>query len=139
MTVLTPRKYWRLACALSAEQVLQPDFPMPSELMSHTRSPRAGDGVIVADYDDSQQTGLVRWIGIIRNAAGTGLQMDWRACRAQILVNTPKGRSMWRKGHFAFASNKIGEYGLNILCRDHFEGMILRETAGTQRASRSPR
>lgn len=140
MTNITPSKYWRVACAIAAVSDLQSKFSMPAELTVHTRSPRVGDGVIVAAYDDNEQMGLVRLLGVIQIVSAGGIEIEWRVSNAQIWVDTPSGRNRWKRGHFAFAAAKIEDYCLHDLFRDHFEGMELRETSkatGVPRARRS--
>lgn len=140
MTNLTPSKYWRVACTITAVSDLQSNFSMPTELTVHTRPPRPGDGVIVAAYDDVEEVGLVCLVGVIGNASAGSVAIDWRGSNAQIWVDTPSGRNFWKRGHFAFAPAKIEDYGLHVLFRDHFEDMELRETsrtAGVPRVRRS--
>ncbi len=131
MTNLTPSKYWRVACGITAAFDPNSNFALPADLMIHARPPRPGDGVIVAAYDSAEEMGLIYAVGVIRNATPGSVEIDWRVSNAQIWVNTSKGQDFWKRGHFAFAPSKIKDYGLHELFRDHFEYMELRDSTRT--------
>lgn len=125
--MLSPAKYWRVPCDLYVES-LQPSstFALPEQLANQASPPTRGHGITVAAYDQSEQMGMLKWLGLITGVAGKNLDVEWRPTTAQIWVNTSKGRSFWLAGSFGFAPQKVADYGLHELWQEHFEGMELR-------------
>lgn len=128
--MLTPAKYWRVPCALEAA-VSEPssEFALPPALANQAAPPTRGHGITIAAYDEVEQSGLLRWLGIITGGVGPTLTVDWKPTTAQIWVDTPTGRSRWKSGPFGFAQRKVGDYGLHELWQQHFDGMDLRDHA----------
>ncbi len=128
--VLTPSKYWRVLCELDSE-IVQPasTFTLPVELANQASPPTRGHGITIAAYDEAEQTGLLRWLGVITGGTGQTRVVEWKPASAQIWVDTPKGRSFWQAGAFGFAPKKISDYGLHELWQEHFECMELRDDA----------
>jgi len=127
--MLTPAKYWRVPCSLDQEVPQPPSaFSLPPSLANQATPPTRGHGIAMAAYDEANQTGIVRWLGIISGGNGTVRTVEWKPTSAQIWVDTPKGRSYWLAGAFGFAQKKIADYGLHELWQQHFEGMELRAT-----------
>lgn len=126
--MLTPAKYWRIACQLDGETV-QPSstFPLPSDLASYKPPPAKGHGITIAAYDESSQTGMLRWIGVITSTSGSSCQIEWKPTAAEIWVDTGTGRGRWKAGTFAFAPKKITDYGLHELWNEHFPELQLRD------------
>jgi hypothetical protein len=128
--VLTPSKYWRIACDLDAN-VAKPSarFTLPDELAGQKSPPTRGHGITIAAYDAAMQTGLLRWVGVVMDVEGATRHIEWMPAAAQIWVDTATGRRIWQAGAFGFATKKIADYGLRELWQDHFEGMDLRDLA----------
>ncbi|VVP48250.1 hypothetical protein PS838_05212 [Pseudomonas fluorescens] len=125
--MLTPAKYWRVACPLDIE-VPQPasTYPLPEGLANQASPPAKGHGLTIAAYDEISQTGLLRWIGVIASVAGSICHVDWRPASAEIWVDTATGRGRWRAGGFGFAPKKITDYGLHELWGGTFPELDLR-------------
>lgn len=125
--MLTPVKYWRVACELD-DEVGRPasEFPLPSSLSDQVSPPVRGHGITIAAYDEAEQTGLLRWLGVITGGTGTLRHIEWRATTAQIWVDSATGRRYWKAGSFGFAAKKIADYGLHELWQQHFEDLELR-------------
>lgn len=138
--MLTPSKYWRVPCELDSE-IVQPEstFTLPVELANQASPPTRGHGITIAAYDESEQTGLLRWLGVITGGTGQTRIVEWRPTSAQIWVDTPKGRSFWQAGAFGFAPKKIPDYGLHELWQEHFEDMELRDHASMATRPTGPR
>jgi hypothetical protein len=128
--MLTPAKYWRIPCALNGA-VPEPlsEFTLPPELANRASPPARGHGIAIAAYDEVEQTGVLRWIGVVAGGVGRMRHVDWRPTTAQIWVDTSAGRNFWKSGPFGFAHKKIGDYGLHELWQQHFDGMDLRDCA----------
>lgn len=128
--MLTPAKYWRVACQLDIE-ITQPDFSflLPADLASHKSPPAKGHGITIAVYDEASQTGILRWIGVIISTSGSTCQVEWKPTSAEIWVDTGTGRGRWKNGAFAFAPKKITDYGLHELWNSHFPDLQLRDQA----------
>lgn len=126
--MLTPAKYWRVACELDCETP-QPSstFTLPERLASHASPPVRGHGITVAAYDEFEQAGMFRWLGIITGGTGLVRQVDWKPTSAQIWVDSGTGRGFWRAGDFGFAPKKIVDYGLHELWQEHFDYLELRD------------
>lgn len=138
--MLTPSKYWRVACSLESETPPPPaTYPLPQELAEQAKPPTSGHGIAIAAYDETEQTGILRWIGVVTGGVGPTRAVDWRPVNAQIGVDSEKGRSYWRAGGFGFASKKTADYGLHELWQEHFEGMVLRDQAPMSTRPRGPR
>lgn len=141
--ILSPSKYWRVACSLSSEPSLpSPNYILPQELASQTAPPSRGHGIVIAAYDESEKTGLFRWIGVITGGTDSTRTVEWRRASAQIWVDTEPGRRFWKAGAFGFAPKKVADYGLHELWQEHFDGMELRAhaimaTRPTRQLSRS--
>lgn len=130
--MLTPAKYWRVACELNSETPKPPSsFVLPSGLAIQAAPPARGHGITIAAYDRVGHTGMLRWIGIVIGVAGTVREVEWKSTEAQIWVDTGKGRSFWDAGDFAFAAKKIADYGLHELWQHHFDNLELRACTPT--------
>lgn len=128
--MLTPQKYWRAPCDLDSEPPRPPtEFILPEALASQSSPPRVGHGITVAAYDEGEQTGLLRWLGVVTGVIGAAVIVEWKPSNAQIWVDTGFGRSKWKVGAFGFADSKINGYGLHELWSEAFEGMELRDHA----------
>lgn len=128
--MLTPAKYWRVACKLDCEVARPPSmFSLPEGLASQASPPTLGHGITIAAYDETQQTGMLRWLGIITGGTGAIRHVDWTSISAQIWIDSPKGRGIWKAGEFGFAPKKIADYGLHELWQDHFDNLELRDRA----------
>ncbi|MEE4697074.1 GIY-YIG nuclease family protein [Pseudomonas alliivorans] len=128
--MLTPAKYWRVACQLDIE-ISQPafSFPLPADLASYKSPPAMGHGITIAAYDETSQTGILRWIGVIISTSGSTCHIEWKPTSAQIWVDTGTGRGRWKTGAFGFAPKKISNYGLHELWSCHFPDLQLRDHA----------
>lgn len=128
--MLTPGKYWRVACELDCEVARPPStFALPEGLASQVSPPALGHGITIAAYDETEQMGMLRWLGIITGSTGAIREVDWKPTSAQIWVDSGKGRTFWKAGAFGFAQKKIADYGLHELWQDHFDGLELRDCA----------
>lgn len=125
--MLTPSKYWRVACDLNCENSQPPSiFTLPTELASQTNPPVRGHGITIAAYDETEQMGMLRWLGIIISGTDTVRQVDWKATSAQIWIDSDTGRRYWKAGGFGFAQKKIADYGLHELWQENFSDLELR-------------
>jgi hypothetical protein len=153
MSMFTPSKYWRIAKTI-AELGSAPtrEFELPDALTNQTVPPKAGDGLLLADYDPNTTTGRVKYIGIIRNVTSRTAAVDWLETNSEIWVDTAAGRGYWSaKPGFRFAANKVAGYGLHQLFADVFPDLTPRENlpngaqsvstdhCGTARTSSIPR
>lgn len=128
--MLTPSKYWRVPCELDLDVAHPPSiFTLPEELATQASPPGRGHGITIAAYDEAEQTGLLRWLGVITGGIGQTRTVEWRPTSAQIWVDSSKGRGYWKAGSFGFAPKKTGDYGLNELWQELFEDMELRDHA----------
>jgi hypothetical protein len=128
--MLTPPKYWRVACGIDAESLPPPkEFKLPETLAAQSSPPKAGHGIAIAAYDEQQQIGLFRWLGVVTGGVGASRTVEWKPSNAQIWVDTGFGRSKWKAGAFGFADSKIAGYGLHELWYDAFDGLELRDHA----------
>lgn len=138
--MLTPSKYWRVPCDLDSEIAQPPStFTLPKELVKQSSPPTRGHGITVAAYDEAEQTGMLRWLGVITGGTGPTRTVDWKRTSAQIWVDTQKGRSFWQAGAFGFAPKKVPDYGLHELWQEHFDDMELREHASMATEPTGPR
>jgi len=123
--MLTPLTYWRLV--RNARDLVEPpgeDLMLPSTLVAFKRPPQQGDGVLLADFDSSSRTGLVRYLGILGAVHGSSAKVVWRSVEANIWVDSPAGVGNWRKPDgFAFAASKVAGYGLHDLYAEAFDDM----------------
>lgn len=128
--MLTPAKYWRVPCDLEAT-ISEPcsEFTLPPVLANQASPPTRGHGITIAAYDETEQIGLLRWLGTITGGVGPVRTVDWKPTTAQIWIDTDTGRRYWKSGPFGFARNKIGDYGLHELWQQHFESLELRDHA----------
>lgn len=126
--MLTPSKYWRVPCPIDVVN-FEPasTFALPDALANYVSPPSRGHGITLAAYDETAQTGIVRWIGIITGGTGANRTVDWRPCAAEIWVDTAFGRMKWKTGAFGFATAKISSYGLHELWTEHFQELELRD------------
>lgn len=138
--MLTPAKYWRVPCDLNSE-IFQPPstFTLPEELANRASTPTRGHGITIAAYDEGEQTGLLRWLGVITGGTGSTRTVVWKTSSAQIWVDTHKGRSFWLAGAFGFAPTKIADYGLHELWQEHFDDFELRDHAPMATRPAGPR
>lgn len=138
--MLTPSKYWRIACELDVESA-EPSstFLLPESLSNQSSPPAFGHGLVVAAYDASVQIGVLKWVGTITGGSGAMRDVDWKPTSAQIWVDTSKGRSYWEGGAFGFSPKKNADYGLHQLWQEHFEGLILREPGAAVTRPKSPK
>lgn len=128
--MLTPAKYWRVACDLDCEITQPPStFTLPVGLASQASPPARGHGITIAAYDETEQTGMLRWLGIITGGTGAVRYVDWNPTSAQIWVDSGTGRGFWKAGAFGFAPKKIADYGLHELWQEHFSDLELRDRA----------
>lgn len=128
--MLTPAKYWRVACELDCEVAPPPStFTLPEGLANQKSPPTLSHGITIAAYDETHRTGIFRWLGVITGGTGAIRQVDWKPTSAQIWVDTPKGRGIWKAGAFGFAPNKPADYGLHELWYEHFDSLELRKRA----------
>lgn len=124
----TPAKYWRVSFDLDvAMQEPCTNFQLPSELANQKKPPARGHGITIAAYDPAEQTGILRWLGIITGGTGLIRTVEWKPTTAQIWVDTGKGRDYWQSGPFGFSPSKVGDYGLHELWQEHFESLELRD------------
>jgi len=139
--MLTPSKYWRVPCGIDAESSPPPgEFRLPEALAAQSSPPRTGHGITIAAYDEEEQIGLFRWLGVVTGGTGASRTVDWKPSNAQIWVDTGFGRSKWKAGAFGFANSKIAGYGLHELWYDAFDELELRDHAtkpAGQRVSRN--
>ncbi len=135
--MLTPAKYWRVPRGIDAESSPPPhEFKLPDTLAAQSASPKAGHGITIAAYDEEQQMGLFRWLGLVTGGTGGSRTVEWKPANAQIWVDSGFGRSKWKAGAFGFADTKIAGYGLHELWYDAFDGLELRDhTAITTKPS----
>lgn len=126
--MFTPPKYWRIACDLDVVSDEPPSiFLLPDSLANQSSPPAIGHGLTIASYDRSENTGILRWVGIITARVGMMRDVSWRPTSAQIWVDTFKGRSYWEGGAFGFAPKKNADYGLHDLWEEHFDGLQIRK------------
>ena len=126
--MLTPSKYWRIACGLDSETTEPPSlYSLPHALAAQTNSPKIGDGLVLAAYVEDDRTGLLRYLGLVSSGVGAVLTVQWKSVEAEIWVDTPKGHSYWKKGEFGFAATKITGYGLHAIFAEQFDGLELRQ------------
>jgi hypothetical protein len=100
---------------------------LPDALSKQVSPPARGHGLIIAAYDESAQTGMLNWVGVITGGSGVMRNVDWKPTSAQIWVDSSQGRSYWKGGAFGFAPKKNADYGLHELWQEHFDGLILRD------------
>lgn len=127
--MLTPPRYWRVAASITELQN-EPaqEYEMPRSLSEQTVPPTVGDGVLLADYDSETQTGLVRFLGVIRSRSIRCVTVDWFATNTEIWVDTSAGRGNWaQKAGFKFAATKVAGYGLHQLFADTISDLEPRE------------
>jgi len=142
--MLTPSRYWRVAKTLTQlESTPAQEFELPTALTQQTQPPTVGDGIILADYDSATQSGLVRYIGIVRTRTPRCVDVDWIRVSNEIWVDTSSGRGNWaQKVGFKFADTKVAGYGLHQLFADNFPNLEPREElpngAKAVRATRTP-
>ena len=128
--MLTPPKYWRVQCVVgTAIEVPSSEFTLPTALADLAKPPARGHGIAIAAYNEDEQTGLLRWLGIITGGVGLTRIVDWKPTTAQIWVDSTTGRSYWKAGPFGFAPKKIADYGFHELWQQHFDGLELRDHA----------
>lgn len=122
----TPKNYFRVACGLEVLEGQAPDLVvLPADVV---RRAAVGDGILLAAYDVDAQTGMVRWIGLVKQKNDAGLQMEWKSVRAEIWVDTSFGRKFWStRDSFRFDNKKIGDYGLHHLFGEHFSELEVLE------------
>ncbi len=126
--MLTPAKYWRVPCDLNFEHPLPPTtFTLPPALASQVTPPGRGHGVGIAAYDEGEQIGIFRWLGLITGGSGSTRTVEWKSTSAQVWVDTPTGRNFWLAGAFGFAPKKVPDYGLHELWQQHFTELELRD------------
>lgn len=78
--MLTPSKYWRVACSLESVTPLPPaTYPLPQELAEQAKPPTRGHGIAIAAYDETEQTGILRWIGVVTG----GVDPEFQPLRQQ--------------------------------------------------------
>lgn len=137
--MLTPSKYWRVDCPLNGD-VAQPqeEFTLPEKLASQKAPPARSHGITIAAYDEAEQTGMLRWLGVITGGSGPIRTVQWVPTSAQIWVDTSLGRRFWKEGAFAFAPKKPADYGLHELWAEHFD-LGLRESTPNITRPRAPR
>jgi T5orf172 domain len=134
---LTPSKYWRIAQTLDAMLTAPAQrFVLPKNIAEQSAPPGPGHGLLLADYDGIEQTGLVRYLGIVASLWPGHVCVDWKPVDAAIWVDTAPGRGFWKQeGGFGFAPKKVAGYGLHQLFADTFEDLDVREALpGGQRA-----
>lgn len=126
--MLTPAKYWRVVCETDCEFSRPTQtFILPEALSNQVSPPALGHGITIAAYDESAQTGMLSWVGIITGISGGIRQVDWKPTSAQIWVDSSRGRGNWKAGAFGFASKKNADYGLHELWQESFDSLILRD------------
>lgn len=126
--MLTPPKYWRLPCVIGTE-FSQPanEIILPDLLATRSAPPVVGHGIAIAAYDEAEQIGLFRWLGLVTDRAGASRTVVWKPTDAQIWIDTGFGRSKWKAGAFGFANSKIAGYGLHELWYTAFDELELRD------------
>lgn len=86
---------------------------------------QAGDGILLARFDEGSRTGEVRAIGVVTTAPGSSVahRVDW-ARVALSLAPSSQGMKFWRqtKPWFQFANSVIPGYRLPQLFARHFSG-----------------
>jgi hypothetical protein len=128
----TPAKYWRVPCDLDVEVGCPSEqLLIPEGFLGKKTLPAIGDGITIAAYDEGAQTGLLKWLGLIVGKSDEHLSVEWTPAGAEIWVDSPSGRSFWKKGVFGFARNKNADYGLHQLWQSHFPSLELRESFPT--------
>lgn len=140
--MLTPARYWRIAKPLAElEESPARELELPESIAQQIAPPKEGDGVLLADYDSDEQTGIVRHIGIVKRCIAQGVEVDWMPVCAEIWVDTPSGRGNWStKPGFRFADAKVSGYGLHQLFAGVFPGLEAREQLPNgARSVRQPR
>jgi hypothetical protein len=128
--MLTPSRYWRIAASLADLQRAPPrEFVLPCSLTQQTTPPTVGDGLLLADYESTAQTGVVRYLGIILSRSRHCVEVEWLPTNTEIWIDTPAGRGNWStKEGFRFAATKVAGYGLHQLFSDTFPNLEPRES-----------
>lgn len=85
---------------------------------------RVGDGILLARFNESNQAGEIRALGIVIKVAGSGTapQVDWIRVKENLYPST-QGMQFWRqqKPYFVFAASVVERYRLVDLFKRHFE------------------
>lgn len=84
---------------------------------------RIGDAILLARFDERNQAGEIRAIGMVRNVPGGNCSslVDWVRVN-QTVHPSAQGMRFWRqaKPFFVFAESVVGRYGLRELCHKYF-------------------
>lgn len=119
-----PKRFYRLnyADAAALEMMLKsgaitcsdPDLAMEVEV---------GDGIILARFNESSQSGEVRAIGVVTSSPGSrgALTVDWIRA-SETLHPSAQGMRFWRqsKPYFRFAASVVRGYRLPEMFQRHF-------------------
>lgn len=87
-------------------------------------SVRVGDGILLARFNESNQVGEVRALGIVTEVTGSGAspKVDWIRVKENLYPST-QGMQFWRqrKPFFVFAASVVEHYRLPDMFKGHFE------------------
>ncbi len=85
---------------------------------------RVGDGILLARFNESNQAGEVRALGIVTAVADSGAspRVDWIRVKENLYPST-QGMQFWRqpKPYFVFAASVVERYRLPEMFKRHFE------------------
>lgn len=114
------KHYWRIAptqCAAPQPGLQGPNFSVPAEIAHRFQ---AGQGLLIASWNDDDELGHVSTLGICHRVVGQQATVHWR--HADIALRpSASGRRFWRtKACFGFASDVVDRYGLADLFAEHF-------------------
>lgn len=74
--MLSPAKYWRVPCDLNIASLQSSSiFALPEQLANQASPPTRGHGITVAAYDEREQMGMLKWLGLITGVAGKNLDV----------------------------------------------------------------
>lgn len=114
--------FWR-----STERIFRFQSGVPLSMQSLEQSSvrrlRAGHGVLVGDFDDYLNCGVVQWVGVICdvNTSSGQLNVNWRNSDF-VLKPTPQGAVYWKKYDlFRFDVQVADRYMLDAIFADIFD------------------
>lgn len=120
----SPSKYWRIAPQSHGVQssVIHCGGQLLPLVAVQLLRPR--HGVLLAEWEPSNQLGRVHRLGVVRNVGNCDsarASIDWAPCEISLRPN-PAGRRWWTqaKPFFGFAPDVVIRYGLDDLFAEHF-------------------
>ena len=120
-----PSRYWRLRIETEGgfQEMLQSSFAKSIDL-SFSNKVEIGDGICLSSYDEINESGLVRAVGIILNVEGGNIAVKWENADL-VLIPNPSGRHYWKdRPYFAFAESVIDRYGLKSVFSEKFPELL---------------